>query len=64
MTQRDILLNEIKDAPESLLREVIDFLRFLRAKDSQENMQTAYAGETVLSKDWLSDEEEIAWQSL
>ena len=64
MTTRDLLLAEIEGAPEPLLAQVIDFVRFLKAQKAQERLETALISETTLRKDWLRPEEDEAWRDL
>ena len=64
MTKKELLKNEIDKIPENLLDEVIDFVQFLKTKKIKENLEITIASESSLSKDWLSEEEEQAWQSL
>jgi hypothetical protein len=61
------LIEEIKTAPESVQREVFDFLAFLKARQTvqaqgAENLlplaQTAWAA------DWNTPEEDDAWRDL
>jgi hypothetical protein len=61
MTTRKLLESELAKAPEPLLNEVLDFLHFLRTK---KHMNTAIASESSLEKDWLTSEEDKAWQNL
>jgi hypothetical protein len=64
MTRRESLLKEIDDVPDSVLDEVADFVRFLKARIVRDGMATAVASESSLKKDWLRPEEDEAWQSL
>ena len=64
MTKRESLLREIDGVPDSVLDEVADFVRFLRARIAQDGMATAVASESSLKKDWLRPEEDEAWQDL
>jgi hypothetical protein len=64
MTKKELLINEIDKIPENLLDEVIDFVQFLKTKKIKENLEITIASESSLRKDWLSEEEEDAWQSL
>ena len=64
MNARDILLKEIEQAPEGLLEQVIDFVKFLKMKRSPGRLDTARASEPSLKKDWLLPEEDKAWQDL
>ena len=58
------VMGEIEDLPESLLEEVLHFVRFLKSKAVQERMETALLSETALRKDWLRPEEDEAWRDL
>ncbi len=58
-----VLLRELEQAPEPLLDEVLDFVKFLKHKNS-ERFESALLSEAALAKDWLSPEEEQAWQDL
>jgi hypothetical protein len=64
MTKIDLLIQEVRQVPDSLLDEVLDFVRFLKAKQSRGQLDTAIASESVLAKDWLKPEEDAAWQAL
>lgn len=39
MNTKDLLIQEIAQVPEPLLNEVLDFLRFLKAKHEQEKLE-------------------------
>jgi len=64
MSKKELLPNEIEQTPESLLDEVLNYLRFLKTKRAHERLDTAVACESALKKDWLRPEEDNAWQSL
>ena len=64
MNKKELLINEIKQAPEYLLDEVIDFFEYLVEKKRRDKNAPAIASESSLKKDWLSPEEEKAWQNL
>lgn len=64
METRDLLLQEIEDAPEPLLAEAVDFIRFLKLQKAHERLEIALLSETALAKDWLKPEEEAAWRDL
>jgi len=55
---------ELQELPDDYLEEVLDFVRFLKTKARQKNLETAIASETSLGKDWLRKEEDEAWQDL
>jgi hypothetical protein len=58
-----VLLKELQEAPEPLLDEVLDFVKFLKHKRAVRS-ETALLSEAALAKDWSSSEEEQAWQDL
>lgn len=64
MSKKELLITELEQVPESFLDEVIDFVRFLKAKLIKERVDTAIASESSLKKDWLRPEEDEAWQGL
>jgi len=58
----EILLNKIKELPPIYLREIIDFIEYLKSKT--EKNETLYLSEQSLAKDWLLPEEDEAWKDL
>jgi len=60
MQDKQTVIREINDLPETLLQEVLDFVRFLKAKTARGSSETALSSETVLRKDWLKPEEDEA----
>ena len=64
MNTRDLVIHESQQMPETLLQEVLDYMRFLRTKYNLEKLETAVLSESSLNKDWLSKEEDEAWQNL
>ena len=64
MATRDLLLEEIRDVPDPLLAEVVDFVRFLKAKRAEGPLETTLLSEPALRKDWLRPEEDEASQNL
>lgn len=64
MNTKELLINEIKETPEPLLTEVLDFVHFLKAKIVREELDITIMSESALSKDWLKPEEDEAWQNL
>jgi hypothetical protein len=62
---KDQLLVEIDKTPDSVLKEVLDFLLFVRAKEiQQEQLEVSLLSELALAEDWLTPEEDEAWQHL
>ncbi|HHT9132140.1 MAG TPA: DUF2281 domain-containing protein [Candidatus Tripitaka californicus] len=64
MSKKELLASEIEQVPEPLLDEILDFVRFLKAKIVKEKLDTAIASESSLNKDWLKPEEDEAWRNL
>lgn len=60
----DRLLEETKDLPDFVLEEVLDYVRFLKARIVREQSETALASEKSLARDWLRPEEDEAWKDL
>ena len=61
---KQTLIEEIDQIPDSLVEEVLDFVQFLKEKHLREKRETAILSEAVLAKDWLTPEEDEAWQDL
>jgi len=64
MGKKDVLMDEIGQVPEPFLDEVLDFVRFIKAKITKEKNDITIASESSLKKDWLRPEEDEAWQNL
>jgi len=64
MEIKELIYKEIEVFPETYLEEVLDFIHFLKGKESKERMGAAILSESVLAKDWLSPEEDEAWKNL
>ena len=58
------VIGEIKELPEPMLGEVLQFVRFLKSQASQGRMEATLLSETALKKDWLRPEEDEAWRDL
>jgi hypothetical protein len=58
------LFEQIEVIPEETSGELLDFIGFLKLKVIQRKSETAIASESSLAKDWLSPEEDQAWQGL
>jgi hypothetical protein len=61
---KNALLRETEDLPSSLFEEVLEFVRFLKAKARSRRLETLALSETALQKDWLRPEEDEAWGDL
>ncbi|WP_286390824.1 DUF2281 domain-containing protein [Pseudanabaena mucicola] len=62
---KERLLERIEKASETTLQEVLDFLMFIESKRIQtEQLEISLLSESVLAEDWLTPEEDEAWQHL
>ena len=64
MPSKDTIFQEIEQMPEILLGDVLRFLQSLKAQYLQTSVETCLLSESVLAKDWLTPEEDEAWQDL
>ena len=64
MSTQELIEKEVASLPESLQREVYDFVRFLQNKRGEGSFNGLLLSETALAKDWNTSEEEAAWASL
>ena len=64
MSTRELIEQELDTLPESLQREVYDFVRFLRLKSNGEAFDGLLASHEVLARDWDTPEEDAAWANL
>jgi len=64
MKAKESIFKELENLPEPYLIEILDFIRFLEAKTSEQKIGLAIASETSLKKDWLKPEENEAWRDL
>ncbi|MBF0319248.1 MAG: DUF2281 domain-containing protein [Nitrospirae bacterium] len=59
---KELITRELEQVPEAYIGEILDFIRFLKAKNG--SIAIALASESSLGKDWLRPEEDDAWRSL
>ena len=64
MGKKELLLSEAERVPDSLVDEVLDFIRFLKTKTVKEKADTAILSESSLKHDWIRPEEDEAWRGL
>jgi hypothetical protein len=64
MNTKEIIIHEIDQVPEPLLDRVLGFLLSIKSQYLQERTEDALMSESSLAKDWLSSEEDEAWQDL
>jgi hypothetical protein len=62
---KEQLLKEIEKTSDSTLKEVLDFLLFIKSRElQQEQLGISLLSEQSLAEDWLAPEEDEAWQHL
>jgi hypothetical protein len=62
---KEQLLQEINQTPTPILKEVLDFLLFVRSKEMQrEELKISLLSEPIIAEEWLTPEEDKAWQQL
>ena len=62
---KEQLLKEIEKTSDSTLKEVLDFLLFIKSRElQQEQLEISLLSEPSLAEDWLTPEEDEAWQLL
>ncbi len=64
MSTQELINKEVENLPESLQREVYDFVRFLRDKSSDDSFNGLLLSESILKMDWDTPEEDAAWANL
>lgn len=64
MNRREMLIRETEGLTASDLREVLDFVRFLKTKSLKKRSETLTFSESSLRKDWLRPDEDEAWRDL
>ncbi len=64
MLAKEAIHKEIDVLPEEIAVEILDFINFLKEKYVKEKMEVTLLSESSLQKDWLTPEEDDAWQNL
>lgn len=65
MLIKETIVREIENIPENLLKEIYDFILFVKRKSSgKDKVLTHIASESSLAKDWDLKEEDEAWKDL
>ena len=69
----EVIARELAETPESIQREALNFLLFLKgrpapeptvADDDEDDPPVQLLSEAALTEDWLSPEDEEAWKNL
>ncbi|PSN15586.1 DUF2281 domain-containing protein [filamentous cyanobacterium CCT1] len=61
MTLKELLIQELDDASESLLIELLDFVQFLKAKQADDTVDLLEARQALAS---IATEGTVSWESL
>ena len=64
MNDKEVILKELDRVPDFLLPKVLEFIKSVQDKPQVEQLETGLLSEATLAKDWLSSEEDEAWQDL
>ena len=64
VSTRELIDKEVASLPESLQREVYDFVMRLKKNARDESFNGGELSESVLARDWNSPEEDAAWSNL
>lgn len=64
MTAKEAVLHEMDGLGDESLAELLEYIKRLKLLGALQRSDAALASETVLSRDWLRDEEEEAWRDL
>ena len=63
MSKRELIVHELSRVPDQDLERLLAFLRVLQEERADRVVQ-AFAAESLLSRDWLTPEEDVAWADL
>lgn len=63
MTKKDEVIEQIQHLPDTLINEVLEYIRYLKSTKLG-GLECGIQSESTLAKDWLSEEEEEAWKGL
>ncbi|MGV8104358.1 MAG: hypothetical protein AB2L23_05120 [Mesotoga sp.] len=65
MNTRQFLRKEIETVPDALVEEILRFVRVLKERNLPAlSRELLNASESALARDWLREEEDIAWKNL
>lgn len=64
MGTKEDLIDELDDASQSVLEEVLRYVRVLKAGAEADVAEAALLSESALARDWLGPEEDEAWAHL
>jgi len=65
MDTRQLLRKETETAPDALIEEILRFVKALKERNLPAlSREMPDASESALARDWLREEEDIAWKNL
>jgi hypothetical protein len=64
MNEKEIIVRELNRVPNSLLPKVLEFVKSVRDTSQVEQLEITLLLETAIAQDWLTPEEDEAWQDL
>lgn len=64
MSNKDLLLKEIEELSDDKLREVIDFVRFLKLQGREETLGLMLLSESSLAETWDNSIDDEVWSDL
>jgi hypothetical protein len=64
MSNKELLLQNIETLPSDYVNTVLDFVEYLKAKQTRKIPETMFLSESSLAKDWDTPEEDEAWANL
>ena len=64
MNNKKQLLKEIEEVPEDKIHEVIDFVRFVKMKGRDENIDSMLISESSLAEAWNNPMDDEVWSDL
>jgi hypothetical protein len=64
MSTKELIVREITDASEDFSVELLELIRALKLVRHQDSNEVSLVSQNILSKDWLSPEEDEAWKDL
>ena len=64
MKEKELIISETEDLPSEKLYEVLDFIKFIKHKYYRNPLEILIGSENTLKKDWMTSEEQEAWNDL
>ncbi len=64
MTNKQKIIEALEGISEQKLTKILSFIELIKSQNKSEITNILLVSESTLAKDWLSEEEEEAWQDL